>query len=610
MKLLSLQIKNFQSYADLNLNLDNKGLTLISGQTGSGKSGILDAIFWTLYGLTGKDGNSDDIRSWQSAAPTEGVLTVDTPKGSIRITRIRTNGKNDLFFTPEGTCEQVRGKDLNDTQKKITEILGVSAEEFLISSYLHQFSKSDTFFIAKAKDRREIIESIVDLSLAIKLGDKASESRKKTKADLHDAEIENAKNVTRLQELEKSLTSTVKSSQDWESRQAASAAELEFKRANFDKEIADKIDKLVAQLEELDRITVPKSDFDKKALQIRSQLESVEVLKKERAALRETSATSKADFKSLTAEAERLEALPDTCPECLGPSHNANSDQRLAELRDAASICQGVFNTCQGRLQELTSVIDETNEKLVSALDKCKSDKANNDRLIDKFERTQADVVATKNAVNHYQEQLVKLKAETNPFSAIISSNETAAEAAREASVESLGKIEHLQHRLISLNWLYDKSYELRGALMGSAIDQLNENVNTYLERHFDAAIRIKLTLPDSDKIEVEVFNNGYSCPYKQLSGGERRMLALAFNIAVMKAAQNKIGIHFNCLMLDEAFAGLDNTLKCKAFSLLQSLEAEHETILVIEHDSEFKALFDNKMEVTKNGDYSEVVSA
>jgi DNA repair exonuclease SbcCD ATPase subunit len=72
-----------------------------------------------------------------------------------------------------------------------------------------------------------------------------------------------------------------------------------------------------------------------------------------------------------------------------------------------------------------------------------------------------------------------------------------------------------------------------------------------------------------------------------------------------MTAAANKVGIHFNLLMLDEALDGLDSDLKVKAFNLLSELEKDHASILVIDHAQELKSLFNRRFDVFLEQDRS-----
>ena len=65
MKPISLEIKGFQSFRDLQkidfATLTSKGLFGIFGPTGSGKSTILDAIMFALYGKVSKESQNEYI---------------------------------------------------------------------------------------------------------------------------------------------------------------------------------------------------------------------------------------------------------------------------------------------------------------------------------------------------------------------------------------------------------------------------------------------------------------------------------------------------------------------------------------------------------------------
>ena len=187
MKVWSCQLENFASYKELDFQFDETGLILISGPTGSGKSTLCDALPWILFSKTAKGGTVDEIINWTSEEPTKGTVFVTVPEGDFIITRIR--GKkakdNDLYFADRNFPGNVtRGKDLNDTQLLINNLLGLTAELYLSGSYFHEFSQTAQFFTTTPKNRRTICEQIVDLSLAKKLQTNTKDNTKTVKESL------------------------------------------------------------------------------------------------------------------------------------------------------------------------------------------------------------------------------------------------------------------------------------------------------------------------------------------------------------------------------------------------------------------------------------------
>jgi DNA repair exonuclease SbcCD ATPase subunit len=183
MRLLSCKVENFASYQSLEFDFQNIGLGLIHGATGSGKSTLQDIACWILYGITAKGGNVDEIRSWQAPdAPTIGIIDIGIKGGTIRVTRVRgTQHENDLYWQENESGEEKRGKDIAETQKFLEKRLGIDANLYLTGAYFSEFSSTASFFVATAKQRREILEKIANLELAVKLSSKLSEERKSAK---------------------------------------------------------------------------------------------------------------------------------------------------------------------------------------------------------------------------------------------------------------------------------------------------------------------------------------------------------------------------------------------------------------------------------------------
>ena len=70
-----------------------------------------------------------------------------------------------------------------------------------------------------------------------------------------------------------------------------------------------------------------------------------------------------------------------------------------------------------------------------------------------------------------------------------------------------------------------------------------------------------------------------------------------------MKVAANNSQEKFGSVFLDEALDGLDSDLKIKSYSLLQDLAKDHDSVLVIDHATELKEMFERKYKVAmENG--------
>ena len=234
MKIISAQATNFASYESLDLNLADRSLTLVSGPTGSGKSTLCDIVPWVLFGVSAKNGAVDDIRRWNSDEPTTGTIYLSGPTGDIKVTRIR-GVKNDLHYSERHDVrDEIRGKDLNDTQRMLNYRLGTDADKYLSSSYYHEFSKTAQFFNATAKNRRAMTEQLVDLSLAVKVTEATKERKSEVKANLGIAENELRSINSAIGRVELNIRSHYTRMQNWEADKDIKIADILAKHDQFE----------------------------------------------------------------------------------------------------------------------------------------------------------------------------------------------------------------------------------------------------------------------------------------------------------------------------------------------------------------------------------------
>lgn len=216
-------------------------------------------------------------------------------------------------------------------------------------------------------------------------------------------------------------------------------------------------------------------------------------------------------------------------------------------------------------------------------------------------------IEAAQKAENYHLIKLAELKDRLNPYTKQIGRYQDLITGTETLVWSSEQQVTILEHRLNSLAQLAGLNTKLRSELLKQAIRNIEYATNLHLEKHFDAELRIQLTLGDSDNLEVLIFKNGHECNFRQLSKGQKGLLKLCFSISVMKASADKAGVHFNTLFFDEALDGMDEILKSKAYNLFSELELNHENVFVIEHSPSLQSLFFRKFHVRLEEDQSKV---
>lgn len=555
MRVLTAVGKNFSSYKELSLDLVNKGLTLVSGPTGSGKSTLCDLVPWILFGKTTKNGSVDDVRSWFSSEATVGKATLELP-GNDTITITRSRKPNDLYYSVNHGAER-RGKDLPDTQKQLDEILGVTYESYLSGSYFHEFSTVVSFFTANAKIRKSIIEQLVDTSFIDNLMAKISFSKKELTAALqHDANrIEAAK--THLAYLEKQIGEEKKRAKSWSEKNKNEILLLQHKAKNFES----------AKREAVATIT---SDYRYLKSEIVNDINNLET-----------------NIKSDEYFAEKLQ----------------KTELALAELGDGKCESCGAKTNNSDRMVLIKKQYEISNAQQASNQSKIQI-KILQDRLKVK-EKAEAKAISEAEArQNIYLEQLEAVKIEINEADEWVKKTENNYIEAKEEVLILEQYLLDLKLKLSDVELLKDVIDLYKIEIVRSTIAEIERMTNESLSEYFDAEIRVVFSADVSDKIDISVYKDGNSTSYHQLSKGQRQLLKLSFCVAIMKAVQTRNRVTFDNLFFDEALDGLDDNFKIKAYNLLQKLSTEYESVFVVEHNEGLKSMFPRKINVTsENGE-------
>lgn len=574
MKLLRCEVTNFGSYEHFRIDFNQQGLTLVEGPTGSGKSTIMDMPAWILFGVTSKDGNVDEVKNWSKPDElTTGEQVVEVNGTTLSVLRTRGKGnKNDLSWR-ENEGETLRGKDLVDTQRLLNLRLGCDSFLYLLSCYYSEFSSSSHFFLANAKDRKALFEKVADLELAVRVAERAAEKKKELKINAKPQELQLATLAGTLSEKRSAAAKLNVAFTEWGNKQAATIKELQEKLVNYDQRqkeramfeskrqqehtlmLREKITSLSENIKDLDNCIKPTSFYEGTIALLQ---EKISHLKNNR------------------------------CEHCGGVVENKQSDSMQEELTKTGAAR---FNNLQ-----LISQRHHYAENLADLLDEEKTSGEENKVITIERSLYQSQLNSESNRPNPLSDQFLKIDAEITEC------------AYRQRALEC--ELASLTRQISSLELLSEISLELRAHLLKKTVFRIKNEMNNYLSSYFDSEISVRFYIKNNDALDVEIQKNGHDCGFRQLSKGQRQLLKLCFSVVIMNIAAEKSGNKFTTLFLDEPTDGLDPELKLKSFRLFQDLNKRHESVIVIEHNTEFNSMFDNKLSVRLVNDFSEVSSA
>jgi exonuclease SbcC len=184
---ISLRVSGFLSYREaVDLDFTAFELACISGANGAGKSSLLDAITWALFGQARKRDDSV-INSHPGVAAAEVTFIFAYEGNYYRVQRTAPRGKSTLleFHISQnnqaadltGTWKALSERTLRETQARIEQTLRMNYETFVNASFFLQ-GKADQFTQQRPGDRKRILGSILGLEVWEEYRERAVERRK------------------------------------------------------------------------------------------------------------------------------------------------------------------------------------------------------------------------------------------------------------------------------------------------------------------------------------------------------------------------------------------------------------------------------------------------
>jgi len=159
MKLKALKLENFRQHEDSFIDFSD-GITIINGTNGAGKSTILEAVTWAIYGTEAARGNKDSIKfnKAKARAKVRVELVLELDGEIFRIERFLD--KAELYIGEEENKAPIVTTQ-QEVTKYLTDKLGMTKDEFFNTYFTGQ---KELNFLGNQKplERRKFISKVLN----------------------------------------------------------------------------------------------------------------------------------------------------------------------------------------------------------------------------------------------------------------------------------------------------------------------------------------------------------------------------------------------------------------------------------------------------------------
>jgi exonuclease SbcC len=297
--LKNIKLNNFLSHSKTEIEIEDEQKVLLDGNSGSGKSSVVEGIIWGLYGK-GRVDNRDLIKKKKKNASVEIVLKdSEDDNVSYKIKRsITSSGKHSLEVDELNSKKEykpIKETGIKNIQHYLEKNILRSSYLLFINSIAYPQENTEAFVKQTAKKRKDIIMEIIqteDYDEYLKL------AKKKLNEKKTELEVLSSKITDREERLEKNREVFQNLEED-----ARKKKELEKEKEEKNKEYKKKMEEKNKEEEKLSNLKIKKESLEKEKEKIRKSKEEIDELNKKIMEIQIT------DIKELEANVEKLKEI-------------------------------------------------------------------------------------------------------------------------------------------------------------------------------------------------------------------------------------------------------------------------------------------------------------
>ena len=604
-------LHNFGSYGHVELDLQNRGFCLVSGQNnytkdnalsnGSGKSFLWSAICYALTGetISGIKANLKNINVEEPDSYVQldflyqkdlySICRTVAPKSDLKVIR------NDIDLS---------GKGIRESEKKLQEMLPELSKDLIASCIIIGQGMPNKFSSFSPSGRKDLLEKLTKSDFMIedlktRITARQQELSTKTR-EFEDSILANRTQlngyVSQLEKLKSTIAQQERPDFDYLlETQKVKIAAIESEILMHEADITE----AEARLEELNsnllQVTTEKTKVNNNELSAYNAAYTD---------LNSKKIKLEVEISNLNREITKLKAITDTCPTCgqhLPNVHKPDTSALEATLQQSQADLAVVKNDIQKcntqhkeyQLQIESAFKDELtniNTSIINIKNKLHESKGIHSLCLASLELEKAaynkltyDKQNWDSFIRRQQEDIAVLETEVARVTNLI-------------SITSIAKDEFDQRLSIIKKMDQLTKRDFRGYLLTNIISYIDQKAKKYCEVVFGTR-----------ELSLEINGNALDITYcgkafDGLSGGEKQRVDLILQLAIRDLLNSYLNLSANILVLDEITDFLDKK-SCRA--VMQLLEKELNNIesvfIISHHASDLEIPVDSELKVVKN---------
>jgi len=581
MKLVSVTLQGFRSFQQEQVFdfTSPHGVNAITGvnsvdkeleANGAGKSTILEAVCWCLYGKTSTGVRSPALHNWEGKEKLR--VTVLVIVGGEQHAIYRSWSPNKL--TLDGSPVE---------QDKVDQVLRLHLEAFQLVVYNSQLG--NTFFDLTPTEKLRVFTAALSLEKWSTYSAKASSLSSSYREKYSILQNTVTASIARLSELEdQSFLSDMK---DWDTQEALAVSRLTLDLADIKDHAASIV---VGDLQTA--VTKDASKADRKLADSASAVSDV-----------------KADIRHVARDAAALTKGPANCRTCGAKLKQKDVSQQKEELAEEQQVLQQELVVALKSKEKYAGKVAVIREANTVAREGVAAHNANVSARARELKELEASAYRTETRLNTRS---------SNPFTP----KQKALEARREAVASSIQEAQEdvadMQVNLESTEYWVKGFKNIQLFLVDEALLQLEVEVNAAVEALGLKGWRISFaveretlskTITKGFSVLIHSPHNEKPVPWESWSGGEMQRLRLAGSFGVSSLLASRFGATVETELYDEPTAHLTEG---GVLSLLTHLKEraidQKKSIWVVSHMQTDFGGFTSTAEISKTPDGSRVL--